>query len=59
MTAEEVVPNEVFKEDQETDEINPRSRLRVESRRFVLIVGSGEAVARSSNPKIFEYLDGV
>ena len=64
MTTQEVVSNdaeaceEVFEEDLETDSINPRTRLRVRSRRLVLSVGSGEAVARPSNPKIIEQLDG-
>ena len=50
----------VFEEDLEIKEINPRSRLR--SRKVVLSVGGGEAVAsaRPSNPnKIIEQVDGV
>ena len=66
VTTREVVSNdaeaseEVFEEDLETDELNPRTRLRVRSRRLVLSVGAGEAVARPSNPnKTIEQLDGV
>ena len=51
---------EVFIEDLETGDINPRTRIRVRSRQLVLSVGGGEAVARPSNPdKIIEQLDGV
>ena len=45
VTTREVVSNdaeaseEVFEEDLETDELNPRTRLRVRSRRLVLSVG--------------------
>ena len=65
VTTQEVVSNdaqaseEVFEEDLETDSIDPRTRLRVRSRRLVLSVGSGEAIARPSNPKIIEQVDGV
>ena len=41
---------EVFEEDLETDELSPRTRLRVRSRRLVLSVGVGEAVARRGHP---------
>ena len=51
---------EVFIEDLETGDINPRTRLRVRSRQLVFSVGGGEAVARPSNPnKTIEQLDGV
>ena len=56
VTTREVVSNdaeasgEVFEEDLETDELNPRTRLRVRSRRLVLSVGVGEAVARRGHP---------
>ena len=49
---------DVFIENLETTEINPRTRAR--STRIVSSVGGGEAVARPSNPdKIIEQLDGV
>ena len=56
VTTREVVSNdteaseEVFEEDLETDELNPRTRLRVRRRQLVLSVGAGDAVARPSNP---------
>ena len=40
----------VFEEDLEIDEINPRSRLRIRSRKVVLSVGGGEAVATARPP---------
>ena len=66
VTTPEVVSNdaeaseEVFEEDLVTDELNPRTRLRLRSRRLVLSVGAGEAVARPSNPnRTIDQLDGV
>ena len=69
MTTQEVTtdakPSEdVFEEDLEIDEINPRSRLRIRSRKVVLSVGGGEADARararpSNTNQMIEQVDGV
>ena len=41
---------EVFEEDLVTDEPDPRTRLRVRSRRLVTSVGAGESIAKPRHP---------
>ena len=67
MTTQEVITDaevseDVFVEDLEINENNPRSRLRIRSRKVVLSVGGGEAVVTARPPnqnQIIEQVDGV
>ena len=59
VTTDAEASEDVFEEDLVIDEINPRSRLRIRSRKVMLSVSGGEAVAsdRPSNPnKMIEHV---